>query len=52
MPVEEGDRERKGRGRSYTETYTYRELTEKSKGEKPAKKDSGIERSCPELRHL
>ena len=30
------------RGRSYTETYTYRELTEKSKGEKPARKTQGL----------
>lgn len=38
----EGDRERKGRGRSYTETYTHRKLTEKSKGEKPARKTQGL----------
>ena len=30
------------RGRNYTETYTYRELTEKSKGEKPARKTQGL----------
>lgn len=51
-------RERKSGGgreterRSYTETHTYTELTEKSEGEKPARKTPGIERSCQELRHL
>lgn len=38
----ETEREKTERGRSYTETYTYRELTEKSKGGKPARMTQGL----------
>lgn len=37
------------RGRNYTETYTYRELPEKLKGEKP-RGETEMERSCQEHR--
>ena len=51
----EGDRKRKKRGRNYTESYTYREQTEKLKGEKPRGQTQGeteMERSCQEHRPL
>lgn len=52
---ERKEERKKKTGRSYTETYTYRELTEKLKGQNPGgETQRGTEtyRSCLECRHL